>query len=162
MEIMRTFWLTGLSGSGKTTLVNGLGLPGSYVVLDGDDVRNGLCSDLGFTDEDRIENIRRIIEVCKILNDNDFPVVCAFITPFEEMRKQIRKELDAGIVYVKCSLKECIERDPKGLYRKNIDNFTGKDSRFEEPKQPDLIIDTEKLSLKSCVSKLAEFINSRI
>ena len=126
------FWLTGLSGSGKSTL------------LDGDNVRHGLNADLGFSDADRTENIRRITEVAALFADAGLITLVSFITPFEEMRRRARAKLGERYheVYVKADLATCAARDPKGLYAKGLKNFTGTGSAYEEPRQPDLVLDT--------------------
>jgi adenylylsulfate kinase len=153
-------WLTGLPGSGKSTLAGRLeeellGMNKLAYVLDGDSVRNGLNSDLGFSDADRNENIRRIAEVAAILKDASLITIVAFISPFIKMREFARTR--AGNenfleVYIKASLETCIKRDPKGLYKKAISNqilqFTGITSAYEEPVNPDLVIDTDKLSIE--------------
>jgi adenylylsulfate kinase len=158
-------WLTGLSGSGKTTLANGLeerllSMNKFVYVLDGDIVRNGINSDLGFSDADRNENIRRVAEIAASVI-----TIVAFISPFIKMREFARNR--AGNenfieVYVKASLETCIKRDPKGLYKKAVSNqilhFTGITSAYEEPVNPDLIIDTEKLSVEESAAILAAFI----
>ena len=151
--------MTGLSGAGKTTIATGLKKTyPKIVILDGDDIRTGLSSDLGFSIEDRNENLRRLIEVCKLLNKNDIPVIASFISPFDEMRVRAKKEIPlCKIIYVKTSLEECENRDVKGLYKKvrngEIENFTGITSPFEEPTNADLILDTETTSINECVTK---------
>jgi adenylylsulfate kinase len=167
-------WLTGLSGSGKTTLANGLeerllSMNKFVYVLDGDIVRNGINSDLGFSDADRNENIRRVAEIAAILQGASVITIVAFISPFIKMREFARNR--AGNenfieVYVKASLETCIKRDPKGLYKKAVSNqilhFTGITSAYEEPVNPDLIIDTEKLSVEESAAILAAFIVNHI
>ena len=109
-------WFTGLSGSGKTTLAKQLP---NFVNLDGDVLRTGLCSDLGFSDEDRIENMRRLRELCKIFEQNSISVVTSFISPFEAERVKAKKEIpNCYIVWIKSSVEECEKRDVKGLYKK--------------------------------------------
>jgi adenylylsulfate kinase len=167
-------WLTGLSGSGKTTLANGLeerllSMNKFVYVLDGDIVRNGINSDLGFSDADRNENIRRVAEIAAILQGASVITIVAFISPFIKMREFARNR--AGNenfieVYVKASLETCIKRDPKGLYKKAVSNqilhFTGITSAYEEPVNPELIIDTEKLSVEESAAILAAFIVKHI
>jgi adenylylsulfate kinase len=167
-------WLTGLSGSGKTTLANGLeerllSMNKFVYVLDGDIVRNGINSDLGFSDADRNENIRRVAEIAAILQGASVITIVAFISPFIKMREFARNR--AGNenfieVYVKASLETCIKRDPKGLYKKAVSNqilhFTGITSAYEEPVNPELIIDTEKLSVEESADILAAFIVKHI
>jgi adenylylsulfate kinase len=166
-------WFTGLSGSGKSTLANAvekklyeLGVR-SYV-LDGDNIRHGLNKDLGFSDEARKENIRRIGEVSKLFVDAGVITLTAFISPFKEDR-QIAKDLVQGQefieIYVKCALEECEQRDPKGLYQKarkgEIPNFTGISSPYEEPDQPDIIVESDKLSVEESVNKIIELLQER-
>ena len=159
-------WMYGLSGSGKSTLANllerRLHEQGKMVkVLDGDNVRSGLNSNLGFSDEDRLENIRRVAEVAKLFADSGVVTVTSFITPNNELRDIAREVIgddDLLEVYVKASFQTCAERDPKGLYAKvkagEVKQFTGKDSAFEEPSRPDLIIDTETLSEDDALEQL--------
>lgn len=147
-------WLFGLSGAGKSTLAGLLGdwlrgLGKKVVALDGDDLRGGLCSDLGYSADDRRENIRRAAHVAQILSRNGSVVVASFITPKEEFRSLARsivgQECFLG-TYLRCSYQTCASRDVKGLYDKaksnQIQNFTGKDSVFEEPGDCELILDT--------------------
>lgn len=159
-------WMYGLSGSGKSTLANllerRLHEQGKMVkVLDGDNVRSGLNSNLGFSDEDRLENIRRVAEVAKLFAESGIVTVTSFITPNNELRDLAREVIgddDLLEVYVKASFETCAERDPKGLYAKvkagEVKQFTGKDSAFEEPSRPDLIIDTETLSEDDALEQL--------
>ena len=161
-------WMYGLSGSGKSTLANllerRLHEQGRFVkVLDGDNIRSGLNSNLGFSDEDRLENIRRVSEVSKLFADAGVIVVNSFITPKNDLRSMAREivgDEDLLEVYVKASFETCAKRDPKGLYAKvkagEVKQFTGKDSSFEEPERPDLIIDTEAFSEEECLAKLLE------
>ena len=151
----RVFWLYGLSGSGKTTIAASfesfLHEEGLFaVVLDGDNVRSGLNKDLGFGDEDRAENIRRIAEAAKLFVGNGIVTIISFITPRERFRRLAREivgEDDFFEIYLKASYATCEERDVKGLYAKanagNIRDFTGQQSTFEEPKEPWLSLDTE-------------------
>lgn len=161
-------WMYGLSGSGKSTLANllerRLHEKGRFVkVLDGDNIRSGLNNNLGFSDEDRLENIRRVSEVSKLFADAGVIVVNSFITPKNDLRRMAREIVgddDLLEVYVKASFETCAARDPKGLYAKvkagEVKQFTGKDSSFEEPERPDLIIDTEAFSEEECLSQLLE------
>jgi len=137
-----TIWLYGLSGSGKTTIANKLDVllfEAGYhsYILDGDSVRTGLNNNLGFTEEDRDENIRRCAEVCKLMNDAGIIVISCFITPLEKNRQKIRDVLGESLieVFIDADLSVCINRDPKGLYRKALDgtiqNFTGVSAPFE-------------------------------
>ncbi|PMC38377.1 adenylyl-sulfate kinase [Bacillus sp. UMB0899] len=163
-------WFTGLSGSGKSTLANALAryLYESSIqayVLDGDNIRHGLNKDLGFTDEDRKENIRRIGEVSKLFVDSGQIVLTAFISPFREDRQQVKDILSENEffeVYVKCSLDECEVRDPKGLYKKarnnEIKHFTGIDSPYEEPENPAIIVDTEAQDIEASVKQIVDFL----
>ena len=155
-------WLTGLSGSGKSTIANELAIKlqqeGKLAyILDGDNVRMGLNKDLGFSDDDRKENIRRIAEVAKLLSDAGVIVITAFISPFREERenaKEIIGENNFTEVYVEASLMVCEDRDPKGFYKKaragEIPMFTGINSPYEEPLNADLTISTENNSVEAC------------
>jgi adenylylsulfate kinase len=157
-------WFTGLSGSGKSTLANAvdhrlheLGL--SSYVLDGDNVRHGLNGDLGFSPEDRTENIRRIGEVAKLFTDAGTFALTAFISPYREDRDQIRATTDRPDdfveIFVSCPLDVCEERDPKGLYVKaragEIPEFTGISAPYEEPVTAEIVVDTAVSSLDECV-----------
>ncbi|WP_144553744.1 adenylyl-sulfate kinase [Peribacillus simplex] len=167
-------WLTGLSGSGKSTLANLLEniLYTEDVrtyLLDGDNLRHGVNRNLGFDTEDRKENIRRAAEVGKLFVDAGVVVIAAVISPFDEDRQVARSIFEDGEfveVYVKCTLEECELRDPKGLYKKartgEIQNFTGITQPYEEPKNPELILDTSVLSLDEASKKLLEFIRLRL
>jgi adenylylsulfate kinase len=163
-------WFTGLSGSGKSTLAHAveenlfkMGVR-SYV-LDGDNVRRRLNQDLGLSPKDRKENIRRIAEVAKLMVDAGLLVFAAFIAPYRESREYVR-ELMSGWpyyeCYVKCPLNECMKRDPKGLYKKaldhQIDNMTGISAPYEEPENPDLLIDTHRFSLEECTDQVIRFL----
>lgn len=160
---MKVIWLTGLSGSGKTTLANALvaELKDQKVyVLDGDELRLGLNNDLGYSNEDRIENIRRAAEVAKLLMDLGFIVIAAFISPSNKSRKlarQIIGSINYIEVFVDTPLEVCERRDPKGLYKKArngfITNMTGVDSVFETPSSPDVIY-TERSSLQEIINLL--------
>jgi bifunctional enzyme CysN/CysC len=155
------YWFTGLSGSGKSTIAQELtkSIPGS-VILDGDNVRTGLCKDLGFSLEDRKENLRRVAEVAKILSDNGIPVITSFITPLESDRQMVQEIIGEKYteIYVKCSLEECERRDVKGLYAKarsgEIKQFTGISSPFEEPKKAHITINTEKEQTDDPIQKI--------
>ena len=167
-------WMYGLSGSGKTTLANLLERclheKGHLVkVLDGDNIRSGLNHNLGFSDEDRRENIRRVAEVAKLFAESGIITITSFITPHEDLRTMAREiigEDDLFEVYVKASYQTCSERDPKGLYEKvssgEVKQFTGKDSAFEEPEHPDLIIDTEGQTEEESLAFLLEAVTVRI
>ena len=166
-------WFTGLSASGKSSVANALShslfQQGKQVyVLDGDNVRHGLNHDLGFKEEDRKENIRRIGEVSKLFIDSGQIVLTAFISPYREDRVLVRNlvETDEFIeVYVHCSLEECEKRDPKGLYKKarkeEITHFTGISAPYEEPEKPEVVLDTEKHSIEECVEYLLTVLNQK-
>lgn len=166
-------WFTGLSASGKSSVANALShslfQQGKQVyVLDGDNVRHGLNHDLGFREEDRKENIRRIGEVSKLFIDSGQIVLTAFISPYREDRALVRNlvETDEFIeVYVHCSLEECEKRDPKGLYKKarkeEITHFTGISAPYEEPEKPEVVLDTEKHSIEECVEYLLTVLNQK-
>ncbi len=167
-------WLYGISGSGKSTLANllerHLHEQGKLTkLLDGDNVRTGLNSGLGFSDDDRRENIRRVGEVARLFVSAGVITICSFITPAKSLRslaRQIIGEDDFLEVYVKCSFEKCAERDVKGLYAKardgGVKHFTGKDSAFEEPNEADLIIDTEAEPEAESLAKLIALVESRI
>jgi adenylylsulfate kinase len=161
-------WFTGLSGSGKSTLAHALEEQlhqrgGRTYVFDGDNVRHGLCSDLGFSADDRKENIRRIGEMAKLFVDAGVIALTAFISPFKDDRENVRKLFqgdDFIEVYCDCSLEECERRDVKGLYKRartgEILDFTGISSPYEVPENPEISIDTENNSLEECVEQLLE------
>lgn len=163
-------WFTGLSGSGKSTvsteLEKHLHTIGCHTyILDGDNIRHGLNSDLTFSEEDRKENIRRIGEVSKLFVDSGTITLTAFISPFREDRNRVRNFLNKGEfieVYVECSLEECARRDVKGLYKKaqagEIKNFTGISSPYEEPENPEITINTEKETLEESVEKIIDYL----
>lgn len=166
-------WFTGLSGSGKSTVANAVakalfeqGL-NSYV-LDGDNVRHGLNKDLGFSEEDRTENIRRIGEVAKLFVDAGQIVLTAFISPFVKDRELVRDLLEPTEfveVFVKCPVEECEKRDPKGLYVKArqglIKDFTGIDSPYEEPVQPEVVVETDKSTIEESVEIVLNYLRSK-
>lgn len=163
-------WLTGISGSGKSTIAEKLEekLFSDNILtylLDGDNIRTGICRDLGFEEQDRIENIRRIGEISKLMVDAGLVVIGSFISPFRADRNKVRKLLNDGEfveVYVKCPLEIAEERDVKGLYKKarkgEIKNFTGIDSPYEEPASPEIIIETSKQSIDESADILYNFI----
>ncbi|HWY12488.1 MAG TPA: adenylyl-sulfate kinase [Bacteroidia bacterium] len=167
-------WFTGLSGSGKSTLAGKLeeflfkdGI--KTYVLDGDNIRTGLNKDLNFSHEDRVENIRRIGEVSKLFIDAGVVVLTAFISPYEADRAIVRNLLGESEfieVFVKCPVETCEQRDVKGLYKKaragEIKNFTGINSPYEEPKNAEVVIETNKLSLDECVEKISQYILPRL
>ena len=147
-------WMTGLSGSGKSTIADELEKKlhrSQYhaVILDGDKVRSGICLDLGFSQIDRKENIRRTAEIAKLIKDNAMIVICSLISPLREQRemaKMIIGEDDFVECYINTSYQICKDRDPKGIYKKQIENFSGRDSVYEPPQSPHIIIKTEELS----------------
>jgi adenylylsulfate kinase len=162
-------WLCGLSGSGKSTLANAaervLHQQGRLtVILDGDNLRTGLCSNLGFSDLDRLENIRRIAETAKIFSSQGVITFISAITPRGELRDLARGILghDFFEVYVKANYETCEQRDVKGLYAKasrgEIQHFTGRDSVFEPPSEPNLVLDTESLGIDEAVDELLQAI----
>ncbi len=163
-------WFTGLSGSGKSTVANALEerlhkLSFRTYLLDGDNVRHGLSSDLGFADSDRQENIRRIGEVSKLFIDAGVMVLATFISPFIKDRNFVRNIVNNTEfieIYIKCPLDVCESRDVKGLYKKaragEIKHFTGIDSPYEEPINPDITIDTAELSLDESVDKIIDYL----
>jgi adenylylsulfate kinase len=166
-------WLCGLSGSGKSTIANAaervLHQQGRFTtILDGDNLRTGLNSNLGFTDQDRLENIRRISEMAKVFVSQGIITFVSAITPRGELRDLARGLLGADLfeVYVKASYEACEKRDVKGLYAKaargEIAHFTGKDGSFEPPHNADLVLDTEKTSIEDAAFELLEAIRERI
>jgi len=167
-------WVVGLSGSGKSTLARGLENTlhqKGYLtqILDGDNLRSGLNKDLSFTKEDRVENIRRAAEVSKLFADCGIITICSLISPTKEIRKMARSIIgeDKYVeVYVNCQIEVCESRDVKGLYKLaragKILNFTGIDSPFEEPTNPDIEIKTDINSIEYCHNQLVENIISRV
>ena len=159
-------WLTGLPASGKTTIARALAerlraRGHSVETLDGDEIRLSLSADLGFSAEDRQQHNRRVIFVSKLLVRNGIVVLIPLISPYRETRAFARSELERFVeVYVKCPVEECIRRDPKGLYAKalrgEIKNFTGLDDPYEEPKTPELIVETNLLSVQECVDRIMQ------
>lgn len=163
-------WLTGLPGAGKSTIAVELQArlfkKGIHVfVLDGDNVRHGLNKNLGFSPEDRAENIRRVGEVAKLFSEAGFLVITSFISPYRNDRDNVRALLPKGDfieVFVKASLDECERRDPKGHYKKaregQIKDFTGVSAPYEEPKNPEIVIETEKKSKDACVRQIISYL----
>ena len=157
-------WLTGLPGSGKTTIARELEPElkkrGWCVeVLDGDEIRQNLSKGLGFSREDRETHLKRVTYVAKLLSRNGVAVIAAFISPYRNIREYARKETTNFIeVFVKCSVEACAKRDPKGLYKKasagQIKDLTGPQDLYEEPLQPDLVVDTERLNLRESVDSI--------
>lgn len=170
MQEPRLIWLTGLSGSGKTTLALRLEHYFFYkgfkvFILDGDNVRNGLCKDLSFSEDDRKENLRRVGEVAKLMLDAGLIVICAFISPYGEDRMAIKKivgEQRFIEVYVNCTLEVCEERDVKGLYaeaRKGaITNFTGISAPYEPPASPDIEVSTAEETVEESFNKIIKLV----
>ncbi len=166
-------WFTGLSGSGKSTLAHAVEeklyeMKCRTYVLDGDNIRHGLCGDLGFSNEDRVENIRRIGEVAKLFLEAGVITLTAFISPFRADRNNVRKitsEGDFFEIYCKCSLDICEERDVKGLYKKaragEIREFTGINSPYEEPLSPELTVDTGSETLEESTDKVIKLLIQR-
>jgi len=166
-------WFTGLSGSGKSTIAGALERAlfsqGQHTyLLDGDNVRHGLCGDLGFSDNDRVENIRRVGEVAKLMVDAGLIVLSAFISPFAKERALVRETVgDTQFieVHIATSLAACEQRDPKGLYKKaragEIANFTGIDSAYQAPINPEVILDTEQHTLEKNVEQLLSYLQQR-
>lgn len=162
-------WFTGLSGSGKSTiavelekLLNEAGR--AVYLLDGDNIRHGINADLGFTDEDRNENIRRISEISALFCDAGIITLVSFISPFRRMREFARNCAGHGNfieVYVSTDYETCKNRDPKGLYKKEISNFTGKDSTYEEPLYAEVVLDTISNSPTQCARIVLEEIMKR-
>lgn len=162
-------WFTGLSGSGKSTIANELEkilheLSIRTFILDGDNIRHGLSKDLGFSDNDRKENIRRIGEVAKLFVDSGTMTLTTFISPFREERESVRHLMNKKEfieIFVKCDLSVCEQRDVKGLYKKarsgEIKKFTGIDSPYEEPENADIIVDTSTMSTQQCVKRILDY-----
>jgi len=166
-------WFTGLPSSGKSTIANEVEKKliqrrmRTYI-LDGDNVRMGLCKDLGFSEEDRAENIRRIGEVSKLFVDAGTLVLSAFVSPYTRDRNAVRDLVPEGEfveVYVKCSLEEAESRDVKGLYKKaragEIKGFTGIDDPYEAPENPEIVIETDKVTLDEGVNQLIDYLEKR-
>jgi len=166
-------WFTGFSASGKSTIAVELerklfDLGCNVRILDGDNVRHGLNKDLGFTKEDREENIRRIAEVSKLFRATGMICINAFISPFQKDRDIARDLIDEGHffeVFVNASIEECITRDPKGMYKKamagEIQHFTGISSPYEAPAFPELVVDTEKCNIEECANILVTFLKDK-
>jgi adenylylsulfate kinase len=165
-------WFTGLSGSGKSTISVELEkklyeLGFKTYRLDGDNIRHGLNKDLGFSEEDRNENIRRIGEVSKLMVDAGILTLTAFISPFKRERQSVRTMMEDGEfieIHVQASIEACERRDPKGLYKKardgKIKGFTGIDSPYEAPDSPEIVIDTESLTIDESVEKILAYLQA--
>ncbi|WP_330110254.1 adenylyl-sulfate kinase [Methylophaga thalassica] len=163
-------WFTGLSGAGKSTVADAVEqklfeLGHHTYLLDGDNVRHGLNKDLGFSDADRVENIRRIGEMAKLFADAGLIVMSAFISPFRSDRQMVRdlvEEKEFVEVYISTPLSTCEERDPKGLYKKarsgQIKNFTGIDSDYEVPHHPEVTLNTAELNVSECVDRVISYL----
>jgi len=166
-------WFTGLPSSGKSTIAHGLekelfsrGM--RTYVLDGDNVRHGLNSNLGFSREDRRENLRRIVELSKLMVDAGLIVLAAFISPYREDREYVRSRFDGDNfleIYVRCSVEECERRDPKDNYKRAraglIKDYTGVSAAYEEPESPDLVIDTEEVNLATSVQRVLDLLEKK-
>ncbi len=171
---IKTIWFAGLSGSGKSTLASALEyrlhLKNIHTyILDGDNIRAGLNKDLDFSDLGRVENIRRIAEVSKLLNDAGIVVLTAFISPFQADREQARNIVGSENfleIFVSCPIEVCEQRDVKGLYKKaragEISNFTGISSPFEAPQKPDFTVHTDQESLEESLNKIEQFVLPKI
>lgn len=165
-------WFTGLSGSGKSTIAGAVEqklaeLNKHTYLLDGDNVRHGLCKDLAFTDEDRVENIRRVAEISKLFVDSGQIVLTAFISPFTSDRNMVRELLEQSEfieVFIDTPIEICESRDPKGLYKKarqgEIKNFTGIDSSYDIPANPEIHIKTNELTIEQCTDQVISYLQS--
>lgn len=166
-----TVWFTGLPCSGKTTIADRVAeilKEKGYKVerLDGDIVRKHLTRDLGFSKEDREENLRRVGFVAKLLTRNGVIVLASFVSPYKHIRKYLRNEIGEFVeVYVKATPEECAKRDVKGMWAKaragEIKNFTGHDDPYEEPESPELVLDTEKETIEESTQKVINFLKKR-
>jgi adenylylsulfate kinase len=166
-----TIWMSGLSGSGKSTIANNLEIMlnrGGYhtYILDGDNTRLGLNKGLGFSEEDRVENLRRVSEVCKLMNDAGLILICSFISPFQKTRELAKSIIGDNFieVYIDASLETCEKRDPKGLYKKarngEIKDFTGVSSPFEEPKDCIRLTNNESKDIDINVNRLFQHLKN--
>jgi adenylylsulfate kinase len=165
-------WMTGLSGAGKSTIANALvaelrGTNRKAIVLDGDTVREGLCSDLGFSDADRIENVRRLAHVARLFQREGYTVVVATISPLEQQRELARTIVGPAFleVFIATPLATCQQRDPKGMYAKalsgQLPGFTGVSAEYQAPAEPDLTIDTSNRTVGDCVGMLIDAVSTR-
>lgn len=165
-------WFTGLSGSGKSTIAGAVEqklyeLGHHTYLLDGDNVRHGLNKNLGFSDEDRVENIRRIGEMAKLFADAGLIVLTAFISPFRDDRRMVRDLVEQNEfieVHMDTPLSTCEQRDPKGLYKKaragKIKNFTGIDSEYETPEAAEIMVNAKELSIEACADKIIQYLKA--
>jgi adenylylsulfate kinase len=167
-------WFTGLSGSGKSTIANvveqelyNLGV--NTYTLDGDNIRKGINNDLSFSPEDRTENIRRIAEISNLMIDAGLVTLAAFVSPYKKDRENIKsivKDVNFVEVYINTSVEECERRDVKGLYKKaragEIKNMTGISARYEAPENPDIEIETEKVSVETAVKQILDYIRPKL
>jgi adenylyl-sulfate kinase len=154
----KTFWITGLPCSGKTTLAYALreriSKTNSVVVLDGDEVRKTLCVDLGYAEHDRKENIRRVASVCRLLNEQNFVVISALVSPYAVLRAMARSVIGAPFfeIYLSCPVRVCADRDSKGMYKMASDGvlhgFTGVSAPYQAPDSPELVLDSSRLSVE--------------
>ena len=166
-------WFTGLSASGKSTMANAVErrlhtLGRHSYVLDGDDLRHGLSKDLGFTEADRVENVRRVAEVARLFVDAGLVVLVSMISPFRDGRRMAREMMEEGEfieVFVDAPLEVCEQRDPKGLYKKAraglIKNFTGIDSAYELPENPELVLKTAERSVQQLADEVIDYLQRR-
>jgi len=175
LEKAPVFWLTGLPGSGKTTLATKVSerlkeMGYKVEVLDGDWVRRTINPEAGFTREERTRHLMRVAWIARLLARNGVITLCSFVSPYRDVRKKVKEIIAEEVpfyeIYVKASLEEVIRRDPKGLYEKalrgEIKNFTGISDPYEEPENPDLVIDTERESIEESAEKLLNFILNKL
>ena len=164
-----TLWLTGLPCSGKTTIITELMKNLNAARIEGDMIRQNLSKDLGFSKEDRAENLRRAATLAKTLNEFGVNVVAGFVSPYEDIRKKVKETIkESGtfiLVHVKCSTEECMRRDVKGMYAKAkkglIPNFTGYSDPYEDPENPDIVVDTEKETVSTSTNKIIDFLTKK-
>ena len=167
-------WFTGLPASGKTTIARGVAeelrkMGYRVELLDGDWVRKTINPDAGFTFDERRRHLLRVAWIARLLARNGVIVLCSFVSPYRSVRKEVRAIIEEEVpfveIYVKCSLEECIRRDPKGLYKKalagEIKNFTGISDPYEEPENPEIVVDTEKDDVATNVSKVISYLRER-
>ena len=165
-------WFTGLPASGKTTIAKGVAerlrnLGYRVELLDGDWVRKTINPDAGFTFEERRRHLLRVAWIARLLARNGVITLCSFVSPYRSVRAEVRRIVEEEVpfieVYVECSLEECIRRDPKGLYKKalrgEIKHFTGISDPYEPPEHPDIVVNTETMSVEECVEKVLQYLN---